>query len=202
MAKSSAQSARIDASMRIVVLHGIERFLIEEHTRELAAALEKQFGGVEQFTFDGITVEPATLLDELRSYGLMQRHKLVILDNAEQFLAGGGKQAEEDEPSIDDAGGNESGEGAARTSRRPIMERYAENPVADATLLMRATTWRPGKLDKLILKHGTILECKSPGPDKAADWCVGRAGKRYEATLDRDAAELLVRRLGTHLRLW
>ena len=42
MAKSSAQAARIDASLRIVVLHGIERFLIEERTRELAASLEKQ----------------------------------------------------------------------------------------------------------------------------------------------------------------
>ena len=176
--------------MRIVVLYGKERFLIEEYTRSFAQLLEKKFGGLEQFTFDGESVQPASVLDELRSYGLMQRHKLVILDNAETFLAGRkGADDEEDE------------ESASSGTRRPLMERYAEAPVDDATLLMRAPTWRAGKLDKLILKAGgAIFECDTPNDRAAANWAIKRCEKQHGATLDADAAELLVARMGPELQ--
>src|SRR5688500_2904476 len=125
MAKKSSAAVELDPAMRIVVLYGKERFIIEEHTKRFAEMLEKKFGGVEQFNFDGETVETATVLDELRSYGLMQKRKLVVLDNAEVFLAGGkGEEEEEDEA-----------DGGPAKSRRPLMERYAESPVDDATLL-------------------------------------------------------------------
>jgi DNA polymerase III delta subunit len=199
MAKSAANA--IDPStMRIVVLHGSERFLIEERTRSLTEALEQRFGGVQQFAFDGASVEPAVLLDELRSYGLMQRHKLVILDNADQFLSGKKSATGGDEGDEDEAGAAADGESEGKSSRRPIMERYAESPVEDATLLMRATTWRAGKLDKLILKRGAIIECEPPNENSAAGWCQKRCEKRYDATIDRDAAELLVHRVGSHLQ--
>lgn len=189
MAKSGDQTAPFDDSMRFIVLHGEERFLIEEHTRRIAELLDAKFGGVEQFNFDGGVVEPAVLLDELRSYGLMQRHKLVVLDNADEFLAGGRNAGDEDEP-----------EGESKTSRRPLMERYAENPVNDATLLMRARTWRKGNLDKLIVKHGAIVECEVPAGDRAARWCISRCSRRYNASLAPDAAELMVIRLGPSLQ--
>jgi len=141
MAKKDANpSFEPNAGQRIIVLHGPERFLIQEHTKRIADALRETFTEIEIFTFDGETVTPAVLLDELRSYGLMQRHKLVILDNAELFLAGGGKRALENEDEADDPG-EEEGEGKG-ISRRPLMERYVESPVDDATLLMRANIWR------------------------------------------------------------
>lgn len=189
MAKSGEPSSQFDASMRLIVLHGEERFLIEEHTRRIAELLDAKFGGVEQFNFDGGVVEPAVVLDELRSYGLMQRHKLVVLDNADEFLAGGRNAGEED-----------GSDGESKSSRRPLMERYAENPVDDATLLMRARTWRKGNLDKPIVKRGAIIECEVPASDRAARWCIGRCSRRYDATLAPDAAELIVHRLGPSLQ--
>lgn len=205
MAKKSAQAVVLDPAMRLVVLYGKERFLIQERTRRFAELLEKQFGGLEQFNFDGETVQPAALLDELRSYGLMQKHKLVILDHAESFLAGGGKGATEDDDDDDDDAAEATAEsgGAAAISgpRRPLMERYAESPVPDATLLMRASTWRTGKLDKLIAKAGgAIYQCELLDDEKAADWCVKRCAKRHDATLAPAAAALLVRRLGPELQ--
>lgn len=191
MAKSAEQSEKFDPSHRIIVLHGSERFLIEEYTRQITDILGRKFGGIEQFTFDGATVEPAVLLDELRSYGLMQRHKLVILDNADQFLSG--KKSSGDDDSEDDGG-----EGAG--SRRPLMERYADNPVDDATLVMRSHIWRKGKLDAVIMKRGTMMPCEEQPTEKAARWCMGRCGKRYDATIDYPAAELMVRRLGPSLQ--
>ncbi len=206
MAKSG--SANVFApSMRIVVLHGTERFLIEERTRHVAEMLEEHFGGLEQFTFDGQTVDPAVVLDELRSYGLMQKHKLVIVDDADVFLAGGraaaraaaDRTADDDDSDVtgDDAGGASDEE---RASRRPVMERYAQNPVDDGTLLMRASTWRKGSLDKLILKRGTIVECEPSSEAETIRWCVERCEDRHNATIDRDAAQLLVHRVGSHLQ--
>jgi DNA polymerase-3 subunit delta len=80
------------------------------------------------------------------------------------------------------------------------MERYAENPVDDATLVMRAATWRKGNLDKLILKHGTIEECREQPTEVAARWCIKRCARRYDATLEPDAAQLMVLRLGPALQ--
>lgn len=193
--KAPAKSVDLDPSMRIVVLHGEERFLVEEHTRRFAAALDEKYGGVEQFAFDGETVDPASVLDELRSYGLMQRHKLVILDHADAFLAGGGKGATEDEN--DEAG--DADDSGKKASRRPLMERYAEKPVPDATLVLRAKTWRKGKLDKLIEKVGAIKECAALSEAKATTWCRQRCEKRYGTTIEPAAAELLVSRIGPHL---
>jgi len=205
MAKKSDQAVVLDPSMRLVVLYGKERFLIEEHSRRFAEMLEEQFSGLEQFNFEGETVQPAAVLDELRSYGLMQKHKLVILEHAESFLAGGGKGAtEDDDDEADDAAeaAGESGAAAASSGpRRPLMERYAESPVPDATLLMRASTWRAGKLDKLIAKAGgAIYQCELLSDEKAADWCIKRTAKRYEAALAPAAAALLVARLGPELQ--
>jgi DNA polymerase-3 subunit delta len=195
MAKKSPHAVELDPSMRIVVLYGQERFLIEEHTRRFAQMLEEKFGGLQQFRFDGETAEPAAVLDELRSYGLLQQHKLVILDNAEVFLAGGKNASHEDEIDEDESGS------PARSTRRPLMERYAENPVAEATLLMRAETWRAGKLDKAIAKAGGgIYELQPLNDAAAAKWCVKRCEKRYDSTLAPEAAELLVARLGPQLQ--
>ena len=95
--------------MRIVVLRGKDQYLTTERTRQLADALRERFGDIDQFSYDGETATPVDVLDELRSYGLMSPHKLVILDKAEQFLA--------------------------REGHRPPMERYIEDPVEEATLL-------------------------------------------------------------------
>jgi DNA polymerase III delta subunit len=190
MAGAVEHSEKFDPSHRIIVLHGSERFLIEEFTRKIAEMLDKNFGGIEQFHFDGASVEPAVVLDELRSYGLMQRHKMVVLDNADQFLSGK-KSASDDEDGDD---GDDAG------SRRPLMERYAASPVADATLVMRSGTWRKGKLDAVIAKCGSLIACEEQPVDRAARWCVNRCAKRYDAKIDLAAADLMVSRLGPSLQ--
>ena len=139
--------------------------------------LEETHGGSERFDFDGSVTEASVVLDELRSYGLMQTHKLVVVDNADKFLAGG--------------------EGAA--GARHLLEKYASAPMDEATLVLRATRWHRGKLDKLIEKVGAIIKCDEATASQASAWCVERAKKRLDATLEREAALLLVDRVGTKL---
>ena len=162
-----------DASHRIVVLHGKDSYLKVEWTRMLRESLEAAHGTVDEFRFDGAAASLATVLDELRSWGLMGGHKLVIVDSAEAFMG-----AED---------------------RRRAMERYAESPMAESTLLMRAPTWRPGNFDKMVAKVGVVLKCEPPSAADALRWVIARAEKRHGVPIEQPAAALLVDLIGADL---
>lgn len=159
--------------MRIVVLHGKELFLLWERSRQLIESLREAHGDVGVVRLDGATAALPAVLDELQSFGLLEPHRLVILDDADRFLAA--------EP------------------KRRAMERYAERPEAAATLLLRASQWRPGNLDKMIAAVGAVVACEPVPEAKAADWCVERIRRRHAGEIDREAASLLVERIGSDL---
>lgn len=184
----SVPSKPLSASMRVVLLRGPELFLHASRTRELVNLLRKEFGEVENFRFDGDSANLAQILDELRTYGLMQNHKLVILDNADRFLLG--KKAKDDE---DDDGAE------TNSPNRAAMERYVQAPVESATLLLRAETWRPSKIDSMIDKVGTSIRCEEMSPAETAKLAIDRAQRVYNAQIASQAASLLVDRVGTNL---
>jgi len=195
----TAKSAAASADHRVILLHGKEHFRIAEATKRIEDSLRDRFGDIDIFMFDGTTADLASILDELRSYSLMQTHKLVILDNADAFLVE--KKDEDEQEDKKPASPRKSGskrktEGSLN---RRALERYAENPVDHATLLLRAEGWRPGTLDKIIQKRGAILQFKEETDASATAFCTQRARDEYGVTLDRAAAALLVERLGTSL---
>jgi DNA polymerase III delta subunit len=197
-AARAADSRRgIDASMRVVVLHGPERFFILEHTRRLIEALRAEHGDIDTFTLDGERASVADVLDELRSYALIQRHKLVIVEDADLFLSPGGRRAARGEADAD--GEMDAKEKERDNPKRRALEKYAEAPVPDATLLLRAPTWRPGTLDKLVANVGAVIKCESPGAAEAERWCASRASEVHDARLDAEAAAMLVDRIGCEL---
>lgn len=152
-----------------MVLHGPEHFLHAERTAELREALEAAHGAVDVLQFDGKTAEPATVLDECRSLGLIAAHKLVIVDDADQFV---------------------------KETSRAMVERYAQHPEPGATLLLRTAIWRKGKLDGLIEAVGVLKPCDYIDRDRLAIWARARASKRYLAEVSREIAEVLVARVG------
>lgn len=156
---------------RILVLVGDSPFQIAERTMELRAAIDAAHGEVEVIRFDAAAA-PALVLDECRTFGLMPRHKLVIVDDADQFV---------------------------KESSRPLLERYASAPADSATLLLRAAKWNKGKLDALIEAVGAIEKLADPSPASASAWAVSRARTHHRAALERPAADLLVERLGCEL---
>lgn len=175
MPKRTTQSAKpsFTGDERIVVLHGQEHFLEREYLNQLHEALGREsVAEVEALHVEGKTAELAEVLDELRSFGLMQQHKMVVVDDADPFI----------------------------TAHRQSLERYAEQPVQMATLVLRAGTWNSGwKLHKLIQKVGKAVKCEPVRPEQAQRWLVKRAEHHHEHPIRSDAAALLVERLGPDL---
>jgi len=173
MARKAATPTAIDASTRVLVLHGSEQFLLRRHLQTLVEALVKAHGDVARFTLDGESVAAAEVLDELRSFGLMAEHKLVIVEQADRFLA--------------------------RGDHRRLVEGYCEKPMMEATLVLRASRWNAGNLDKRIAKVGAIVACEPPSVASAIDWVQRRLAKETGQRLEPEAAALLVERVGPDL---
>jgi DNA polymerase III subunit delta len=177
MAKAASSSAKPSAgtpgpSHRVVLFHGPNTFLAAERTAALKEALQSAHGALDVLHFDGKEHCPADILDECRSFGLMQQHKLVVVDTAEEFV---------------------------KDVNRPLVERYAEQPTESATLVLRATKWYKGKLDDKIAAVGIVVECGEVSEATALKWAAARAAKRHRADLAEDAAMLLVERCGPDL---
>jgi DNA polymerase-3 subunit delta len=178
--RASTGSARTlpGAEARILILHGKDEFLRAMHTDAVKAALAERGIDADVVRYDGASASLADILDDCRSPGLLAGHKLVVVDNAEDLVA-------------DKAG----------SSARPrdLLQRYAESPSDDATLILRAETWRPGNLDKAVEAVGAVIKCEAPGESDAITWASRRAEKRHGARLSPDAARTLVALTGASL---
>jgi len=138
---------------------------------ELRAAISAEFGALDPIVLDGKTASLSDVFDQLRTPSLLQPYKLVVVDDAEDFVK----------------------------AHREALERYAQNPVEEATLVLRPSRWYPGNLDKHIKKVGAIVKCDALKPDKARPWIVARAAQVHQRKLTPDAAAALVARLGCDL---
>lgn len=159
--------------MRMVVLHGNELHLQRLYQQQLVDALKKDHGELDQFQYAGEQATLADVFDELRSYSLMQVHKLVVVTEADKFVQ----------------------------AHRQALERYADNPVDHATLLLRATTWNRGNLDKAIAKVGTMVKCDTLNRQAAVKWLIATARDKHERTLLPGAAQMMADRLSLDLGL-
>ncbi len=155
------------------VLYGPEQWLKTRHLDDLRKALDAAHGETETFYFEGKFASLADVLDELRSYALMQHHKIVVVDQADEYLK--------------------------RDGFRQAMERYAAAPVDHGTLVFRCDTWNKGKLDKLIAKVGAVIKCEPLKPAAAKGWLVKRCPSEHGRAIEPTAAGLLVDRMGTDL---
>lgn len=172
MAKAASKKpGTLDATVRVLILHGPEQMLQRERLAELRHAMQQAHGEVETLHFDGESATLADVLDELRSFGLMQQYKIVIVDKAESFVS----------------------------THRAALERYAEGPVDHATLVLKSDTWRAGNLDKKVAKVGAKVECKPLTTAAATAWLVKHAADTYQRKLERQAAGMLVAHIGCSL---
>lgn len=182
----------------MLILHGKDRFRQDEHLQSLIAALTKKHGdgGTDTVRFDGQQGAKivADILDECRSFGLMQQHKIILVDNADLLV----KASDEDEapPAPSKAGGKR---GHAPASAREMLENYAADPSESATLVLRASTWRPGNLDKAVAKVGEVIKCEPMSDIEAIAWAQKRAKESHQTAISPQAARDLIEAVGTEL---
>lgn len=139
-------------------------------------------------------------MDECRSFGLMQQHKVVLVENADVLLKGGDGGGDEDEDDAKPAvKGKGKRTGGVSASPRGILEKYCESPSDSATLVLRASTWRPGNLDKAAAKVGAVVKCEPPTEAEAAAWARKRCAKRHGCDIEPMAAQMLVQAVGADL---
>lgn len=192
--KSKSASGGFTAQTRLAAIVGPDDLLARQHLNALIEALQAEHGEIELHRFDGRTAELADVLDELRCYSLLQQYKLVILEDAGQFLNPRRKGGDEDD---EDGDADQAGE--AGSPVREVLERYVDSPVDHATLVLRAPSgWRKNtRLHKKIAKVGVVVDCNAPAPHDAARWLQQRAESEYDCTIAPAAASALVERLGT-----
>jgi DNA polymerase III delta subunit len=187
MAKASSDI--VSAEFPVCIVHGSDRFGQLDATDRLRKELTKKHEEFDTALFDGASARAADILDECRSLSLMQRHKLVIVDNADALL----RESEDEE-------GASAPKSSRRTERsaREMFESYAQSPEPSATLLLRAETWRPGKLDKVLEAAGTgVVEKSEPlGGAELLKWVMSRAKAVHRATIDQAGAGLLCDHIG------
>lgn len=183
--------------VRVALFYGAERFIQHEKTSELKESLSKLHGDVDVIQFSGETASLADILDECRSVGLMQQHKIVVVDAADQLVK---EKEEESKPASKPAKGKGGRSGPPRAREpREILMQYLESPAEQATLVLRADRWYPGNLDKAIAKIGVVSKCEPPKRSEAIEWAIRRAVSVHGGKIEEAAAELLVDHTGCEL---
>lgn len=183
---------------RLALLVGKDAFLRAAYTDEIAASVRATGADAEVLRFDGATASVADVLDECRSVGLLAQHKLVVVDDADEFVKHGEDDDTDEAPSA--PVGGRGARASAAPSRRAMLERYAQSPPDGATLVLRAETWRKGKLDAMITAVGVIRACDPLSPPLATRAAVKLAKDRHARVLEPDAAERLIELTGVDLQ--
>ena len=169
----AAPKQPLDTSTRVALLVGKEAFVREAHVQSLTRTLQKTHPGLQVVRLRAGETTIADTLDEARSFALLATHKLILVADANDLIAG--------------------------ESNRRAMERYCQSPTDAATLVLLADTWRKGKLDAMIAKVGAIVPCEALSHADTRRWVISRAKQAHGVPIEPDAAALLIERLGTSL---
>lgn len=179
---SNTKGLPLGVESRLVILHGKESFLRSGYTDQIRTMIEALGVPIDVIRFDGESAAIGDVLDECRSLGLMGQHKLVVVDRADELA----KSSDDSHPG-----------GTLRP--RDMLERYAQAPEAGTTLILRSETWRPGKLDKLVEKVGTIIKCDELTPQRAMAAVGKRAKETFGVSIEPAAVDALVEQVGVDL---
>ncbi len=162
-----------EAIKPVYVLFGEDAFLHDQHRAQI---VEGALGDADPqlclSTLDGdAELELAAVLDELRTLPFLAPRRIVIVRQADDFIA----------------------------AHREGLERYVQEPCSSATLILLAAAWKTNtRLHKLVQKAGRIIDCSCPQDARLGRWLTDAAAKRKKK-IDPAAAELLAEWIGNDL---
>jgi DNA polymerase-3 subunit delta len=119
--------------------------------------------------FAGKDVDFVTVADELRTVSMWGDKRLVVIDDADDFVS----------------------------DNRVKLEKYLEKPAAKSVLALLVKSWpKNTRLAKAVAKIGLTLECDELKGAPLLRWLAETAKTQHQKTLQRDAAALLVELAG------
>ncbi|MCC7425202.1 MAG: DNA polymerase III subunit delta [Planctomycetaceae bacterium] len=158
----------------IVVTYGAERFLRQQ---AIQAVVHRVLGdgddeGSTPTRFDGRNVDIATVLDELRTLSMWGDRRLVLVEEAKDFVS----------------------------DNRGALEKYLEKPAKKSVLLLDVDSWpKNTRLYKSVAAVGLDLDCGPLSVGDAVKWVTEQAKSVYGKQLMRDAAQLMLELVGPQL---
>jgi len=124
--------------------------------------------------FAGKDAELQTVWDELRTVSMWGDRRLVIVDEADEFV----------------------------TKHRSGLEKYAAAPAKKSVLVLDVKSWpKTTRLAKQIATTGLDIECTELKGVALSKWLQDTARDVHQAELNRDAAALLIELIGNELGL-
>ncbi len=159
------------AAKPVYVLHGDDEFLKDQNRRRIVADI---IGSTDPqlcvSTFDA-TVELAAVMDELRTLPFLAPHRVVIVREADVFVA----------------------------ANREPLERYCESPCLTASLILIVSAWNSAhRIAKAVAKIGQAVNCSVGDRDSLAPRLTEMAQAQGKK-LNPDAARALEEMVGRDL---
>ena len=157
----------------VCVLFGDEKFLKRQVLGQLRhEVLGSGDGDFSLSEFEGPTAVLRDVLDELATLAMFGGTRLVVVDEADDFVS----------------------------RYRPELEDYVAKPKSDGVLLLNVKSWpSTTRLHKAVAANGLAVDCGAPPPARLTRWLTSRAGEAHGFQLPLAAAEMLVDMVGSEL---
>lgn len=173
MAKARVQSE--SRNELVYVIAGKDPSLVNsECARLLDSLLEPSQRVMGLLNIDAKTAEIPDVLDELRTLPFLTDKRVVVIKDAEAFLA--------------------------RDNNRERLEEYFDSPCRTGLLVMTVSSWRGNtRLAKKLPGIGRLISVEAPKRWELPDRLVRYASEAYEKKFSKAAAEMLVELAGDDL---
>src|SRR5262245_31142690 len=157
----------------IYVLTGEERFLKRQALERIGALVfgdrSDDFG---RTVFEGDSSIWSTVHDELQTLPFLSPRRLVVVDDADDFVS----------------------------ENRAALETYVKTPSQVGVLVLVVDSWvKTTRLAKAVDEQATIRCEPIKDSERLAKWCVAWASKRHDRKLSPSAAQLLVELIGPEM---
>ena len=123
-------------------------------------------------SFTGRDADLQTVTDELRTMSMWSDRRLIIVDDADEFV----------------------------TKYRAGLEKYVEKPAKKSVLVLNVKTWtKTTRLAKQVAGSGLDVDCSELKGPLLLKWLQDTVKDTYHQTISRDAAVLLIDLVGDEM---
>ena len=148
---------------------GRDRFLRNEAMEGILRSAAKPGDGLGPVRTDGADAQLADVLDEVRTPSLLGDRRVVVVDEADDFIS----------------------------ASRAALERYCASPAESGCLILVCETLAKNtRLYKILAETGSVVACEPPSGRAVVGWVVRRARDNYGKRLSELAAQRLRDHLG------